>query len=207
MNIVITTRSLQHLIRSDRCVRMQLLLLFQLHPIMELQEPGLLLLSVLQLLEPLPIHLLRLQVSVRTTATMTIVITTRSLQHLLRSVRCVRIATAPALPTTSNNGITGTWSPATINTATVGTTTYTFTPAAGQCGTTTTMSIVITTRSLQHLIRSDHCVRMQLLLLFQLHPTMESQEPGVRLLSIQLLSEQLPIHLLRLLVSVVQQPP
>ena len=39
------------------------------------------------------------------------------------------------LPTSSNNGITGTWSPATINTATVGTTTYTFTPAAGQCGT------------------------------------------------------------------------
>ena len=54
-------------------------------------------------------------------------------------------ATAPALPTSSNNGITGTWSPATINTATVGTTTYTFTPAAGQCGTTATMSIVIST--------------------------------------------------------------
>ena len=46
---------------------------------------------------------------------------------------------------TSKNGITGTWSPATINTATVGTTTYTFTPAAGQCGTTATMSIVIST--------------------------------------------------------------
>ena len=51
--------------------------------------------------------------------------------------------TAPALPTSSNNGITGTWSPATINTSTVGTTTYTFTPITGQCGTTATMNIVI----------------------------------------------------------------
>ncbi len=38
--------------------------------------------------------------------------------------------TLPPLPTTSTNGVTGTWSPAVNNTAT---TTYTFTPAAGQC--------------------------------------------------------------------------
>jgi gliding motility-associated-like protein len=45
------------------------------------------------------------------------------------------------LPTTSNNGVTGTWSPAMDNTAT---TTYTFTPDAGQCNTTpTTMTIVV----------------------------------------------------------------
>jgi uncharacterized protein (TIGR02145 family) len=49
-------------------------------------------------------------------------------------------ASIPALPTTSTNGISGTWSPAISNTAT---TTYTFTPSAGQCGTTTTMSITI----------------------------------------------------------------
>jgi len=42
----------------------------------------------------------------------------------------------PALPTTSTNGITGTWSPAINNTAT---TTYTFTPDAGQCAYTTTL--------------------------------------------------------------------
>ena len=42
------------------------------------------------------------------------------------------------LPTTSTNGITGTWSPAVNNTAT---TTYTFTPTAGQCATTTTMTV------------------------------------------------------------------
>src|SRR5439155_549787 len=49
-------------------------------------------------------------------------------------------ATLSALPTTSNNGITGTWSPALNNTAT---TTYTFTPNAGQCGSTTTLTITV----------------------------------------------------------------
>ena len=44
------------------------------------------------------------------------------------------------LPTTSNNGITGTWSPAINNTAT---TTYTFTPIAGQCAVTTTMTVMV----------------------------------------------------------------
>jgi gliding motility-associated-like protein len=49
-------------------------------------------------------------------------------------------ASIPALPTTSTNGITGTWSPAINNNAT---TTYTFTPNAGQCASTTTMQIVV----------------------------------------------------------------
>ncbi|WP_111683362.1 L-type lectin-domain containing protein, partial [Winogradskyella tangerina] len=45
------------------------------------------------------------------------------------------------LPTTSNNGITGTWSPAIDNTAT---TTYTFTPDAGQgCTLETTLEIIV----------------------------------------------------------------
>ena len=49
-----------------------------------------------------------------------------------------------SLPTTSNNGITGTWSPAYNNTALPGTsTTYTFTPTAGQCAITTTETITI----------------------------------------------------------------
>jgi hypothetical protein len=47
----------------------------------------------------------------------------------------------PDLPTTSNNGVTGTWSPAISNTATG---TYTFTPTAGQCATTQTLTITIT---------------------------------------------------------------
>jgi trimeric autotransporter adhesin len=49
-------------------------------------------------------------------------------------------STIPALPTTSTNGINGTWSPAINNTTT---TTYTFTPAAGQCANTATMTITI----------------------------------------------------------------
>src|SRR4029078_11899365 len=55
-------------------------------------------------------------------------------------------STAPTLPGTSNNNITGTWSPATINTAPAGTTTYTFTPANGECAVNTTMIIVVTTQ-------------------------------------------------------------
>lgn len=48
--------------------------------------------------------------------------------------------TLSALPTTSLNGITGTWSPALNNT---GTTIYTFTPAAGQCALTATLTITV----------------------------------------------------------------
>jgi gliding motility-associated-like protein len=55
-------------------------------------------------------------------------------------------AASPSLATSSNNlpAITGTWSPSTVNTNTVGITTYTFTPDAGQCAGVTTMDIEIT---------------------------------------------------------------
>jgi hypothetical protein len=52
-------------------------------------------------------------------------------------------STSPELPTASTNGIAGTWSPATISTADIGTTDYVFTPNDGQCGTVVTMSITI----------------------------------------------------------------
>ena len=51
--------------------------------------------------------------------------------------------TLSSLPTTSLNGITGTWSPALNNTAT---TTYTFTPTTGLCATTATMTITVNTK-------------------------------------------------------------
>ncbi|OXA69126.1 hypothetical protein B0A61_01060 [Flavobacterium aquatile LMG 4008 = ATCC 11947] len=54
-------------------------------------------------------------------------------------------ATAPVLPLTSTNGITGTWSPATIDTSVVGTFYYIFYPDAGQCADTTTISVTIVT--------------------------------------------------------------
>ncbi len=50
--------------------------------------------------------------------------------------------TLAVLPTTSTNGITGTWLPAPNNTAT---TTYTFTPSVGQCANTTTMTVAVNT--------------------------------------------------------------
>ena len=45
-----------------------------------------------------------------------------------------------ALPTTSNNNFTGTWSPAINNTST---TTYTFTPNSGQCASTANMTVIV----------------------------------------------------------------
>ncbi|RTL56372.1 MAG: gliding motility-associated C-terminal domain-containing protein, partial [Sphingobacteriales bacterium] len=47
----------------------------------------------------------------------------------------------PALPTTSSNGITGTWSPSVVDNTTSGT--YTFTPTAGLCATNTTFSVTV----------------------------------------------------------------
>jgi hypothetical protein len=48
-------------------------------------------------------------------------------------------ATVPALPGTSTNGVTGTWSPATIDNQNSGT--YTFTPAPGQCAVPATLTV------------------------------------------------------------------
>ncbi len=50
---------------------------------------------------------------------------------------------APALPPTSKEGVSGTWSPSSINTTNPGRTLYTFTPAAGQCGITSQIAIVV----------------------------------------------------------------
>jgi gliding motility-associated-like protein len=56
-----------------------------------------------------------------------------------------QFSTAPTLPASSNNtpAIQGTWSPATIDTNTPGTTVYNFTANPGQCGTNATMSITV----------------------------------------------------------------
>ncbi|MBK8623428.1 MAG: gliding motility-associated C-terminal domain-containing protein [Saprospiraceae bacterium] len=55
-------------------------------------------------------------------------------------------ATPPALPNVSNNGITGSWNPATINTSAPGMTTYTFTPGPGQCATPLPINVTILER-------------------------------------------------------------
>src|SRR5665647_866961 len=52
-------------------------------------------------------------------------------------------STPAALPTTSTNNISGTWSPA-LSTSTTGTVTYTFTAGAGQTAATATVDIGVT---------------------------------------------------------------
>jgi len=58
-------------------------------------------------------------------------------------------ATAPVLPTTSNNSITGTWSPAVVSNTATGT--YTFTPAALSCAVPVTATINVATYTLSPL--------------------------------------------------------
>jgi hypothetical protein len=74
------------------------------------------------------------------TANATVVITSQLLPTFTAVAPICSGAPLAALPTTSLNGVTGTWSPALSNT--VGNT-YTFTPTAGQCASTTTMTIVV----------------------------------------------------------------
>src|SRR5688572_15121724 len=78
-----------------------------------------------------------------TTASISVVITTL-VTPTFDPITLCQNSTATALPGSSLNGIAGTWSPATINTATPGTTTYTFTPTDA-CATTASISVVITT--------------------------------------------------------------
>src|SRR5678810_184664 len=73
------------------------------------------------------------------TATMTVTIDPK-VTPTFTQVGPVCSGTSFTLPTTSDNGIDGTWSPA-INTTT--TTTYTFTPVAGACANTATMTVTI----------------------------------------------------------------
>ncbi|WP_162128350.1 T9SS type B sorting domain-containing protein [Flavobacterium phycosphaerae] len=76
-----------------------------------------------------------------TTATLTITVNSATITPTFTAVTPICSGgTLSPLPTTSNNGITGAWSPALNNTAT---TTYTFTPNTGQCATTTTLQIVV----------------------------------------------------------------
>ena len=91
-------------------------------------------------------------------------------------------STAPLLclhASTNTTPITGTWAPA-FSTATAGTTTYTFTPDAGQCAATATMDVVITPRLPQHLTQ---LVRSALTLLLHCSAFM-----------LQLILRRLPVH-------------
>jgi hypothetical protein len=75
-----------------------------------------------------------------TTETMTITVNPNITPTFTQVPTICSGTTLNALPTNSTNGIVGTWSPALNNTAT---TTYTFTPTAGQCATTASMTITV----------------------------------------------------------------
>jgi gliding motility-associated-like protein len=75
-----------------------------------------------------------------TTATMTITVNPSTTPTFTQVAAICSGEVLGALPTPSNNGVTGSWSPAPNNTAT---TLYTFTPTAGLCATTATMTITV----------------------------------------------------------------
>jgi gliding motility-associated-like protein len=77
------------------------------------------------------------------TVTMTIVVNNPVVTAFTINNLFCKGSMAPALPLTSDNGIPGTWSPAVISTAVAGTTTYTFTPDAGQCATTANLAVTV----------------------------------------------------------------
>ena len=64
-------------------------------------------------------------------------------QFSLTNLLCQN-STPPVLPTTSTNGITGTWNPSVISTSSIGTIPYVFTPNSGECAKPTTLDITIT---------------------------------------------------------------
>ena len=74
-----------------------------------------------------------------TTATMTVTVNATTTTTFAQ-VAAVCAGDNISLPSSSNNGVTGTWAPAINNLAT---TTYTFTPSAGQCATTATMTVTV----------------------------------------------------------------
>jgi gliding motility-associated-like protein len=66
---------------------------------------------------------------------------------------------APALPSVSLNGVTGTWAPPVIDTSVPGTYEFVFTPDEGQCATTAIMNITVLFDLLEAITGSgEHCV-------------------------------------------------
>ena len=89
------------------------------------------------------IHLQLMQDNSATNATMEVVINNLITPIFTQIGLLCRNSTAPVLPASSTNSITGIWSPAVVTTSSGGSTTYTFTPDAAQCATVPTMDIVV----------------------------------------------------------------
>ncbi|HBG70525.1 MAG: hypothetical protein A2W93_03660 [Bacteroidetes bacterium GWF2_43_63] len=75
--------------------------------------------------------------------TMSVTVNANTTPAFVQAGSYCKEAIPATLPTTSTNGITGTWSPAAISTASAGTATYTFTPTAGQCAPVVTMNVTV----------------------------------------------------------------
>ena len=75
------------------------------------------------------------------TQTLSIIITPKTVPNFAAIPAFCTGTTAPILAPTSPNGVTGTWSPATINNTTSGN--YIFTPIASQCATTQTLNVTV----------------------------------------------------------------
>lgn len=89
--------------------------------------------------------------------TMDIVITPQVTPTFTQIGTLCQNSTAPVLPTTSDNGVVGVWSPATIDTSVLGTVTYTFTPST-TCDVTVTMDVTIASETLPTFaITSTYC--------------------------------------------------
>ncbi len=81
-----------------------------------------------------------------TNATLNVTVTSIKIPDFPTTLNLCNGETAPPLNATSPNGITGTWSPATISNTTNGS--YTFTPNAGQCASNATLNVIINNRIL-----------------------------------------------------------
>lgn len=79
-----------------------------------------------------------------TTTTMTVAIN-QSITPSFTPINPICLnGSAPSLPLSATNGIIGTWNPATISTASIGNFNFTFSPAAGQCASVTSINVSIT---------------------------------------------------------------
>lgn len=77
------------------------------------------------------------------TTTMTVTVAPLTVATFTQIPSICQGQTPPALPGTSGNGISGSWTPAAIDNSTPGTAIYTFTPSSGQCAAGTIMSITV----------------------------------------------------------------
>jgi gliding motility-associated-like protein len=82
-----------------------------------------------------------------TSVTLNVTITNAIIPDFMMTLTLCNGSAAPTLETTSPNGISGNWNPATINNTANGS--YVFTPNAGQCATSTTLSVTVASLSFE----------------------------------------------------------